>query len=197
MITRTAKTPAATNTGPLLSALQCGRVDLVLRYFEPLYIVPSIVEECHRHGAGDELRQLINVGSIVVIEDLSDEEQQRAWRIAEQIATSPYSNVPNSCHHLPEAQIMVMAARADLGCEVVLLEERAAREIGQAMGLEVTGFVGVLIKAAHEGLLVPNKIRVLLEECRSKGTRYTDALIEAAMFTSFSSLLRKLPTSGR
>ena len=181
MITRIAKTPAATNTGPLLSAFQCGRVDLVLRYFEPLYIVPSIVKECHRHGAGDELRQLINVGSVVVIEDLSDDEQQRAWHIAEQIATSPYSKVSDPCHHLPEAQIMVMATRVDLGCEAVLLEEKSAREVGQAMGLEVTGFVGVLIKAAQEGLLAPHEIRVLLEGCRSKGTRYTDALIESAM----------------
>jgi len=38
-----------------------------------------------------------------------------------------------------------------------------------------------LIKAAQEGLFFPDEIRTLLDECRSKGTRYSDALIEAAV----------------
>ncbi|MFQ6042433.1 MAG: DUF3368 domain-containing protein [Candidatus Poribacteria bacterium] len=76
---------------------------------------------------------------------------------------------------------MVIATRVNLNCEMVLLEEKAAREVGQAMGFDVTGFVGVLIKAAQEGLLLPDEIRTLLEVCRSKGTRYSDALIEATV----------------
>ena len=35
--------------------LQCGRVDLMVRTFGPIYLVDSIVEECRQHGAGDDV----------------------------------------------------------------------------------------------------------------------------------------------
>ena len=186
----TQKTPVASDTGPLLSAFQCGRVDLMVRTFGPIYLVDSIVEECRQHGAGDDIQTLIEESSAVVIGYLSDDEQRQAQELARQIAASPYSKViaaspyskvADPLHHLPEAELMIMARRCDLNCEAILLEEKAARDVAQHIGLEVTGFVGVLIQACRDGLLEPDDIRTLLHECRSRGTRYTDALIEDAV----------------
>ena len=175
------KTQIASDTGPLLSAFQCGRVDLMVQYFGPIYIVDSIVEECRQHGAGDDIQVLIEEGSVVVIGDLSNDERRQARELARQIATSPYSKVADPLHHLPEAEVMMVARRGDLNCEVILLEEKAARDVAQHIALEVTGFVGVLIQACQDRLLEHDDIRTLLYECRSRGTRYTDALIEDAV----------------
>ena len=53
------KTTVTCNTGPLISAFQCGRVDLLKRYFKTVYIAPSEVAEFEKHGAGEELDDLI------------------------------------------------------------------------------------------------------------------------------------------
>lgn len=175
------KTPVASDTGPLLSAFQCGRVDLIVRYFGPIYIVDSILEECRQHGAGDDIQTLIEDGSAVVIGDLSNGERRQAQELAQQIAISPYSNVADPFHHLPEAEVMTVAHRGDLSCEAILLEERAARDVARHMDLEVTGFVGILIRACQDGLLESDDVRMLLRRCSFMGTRYSDALIEDAV----------------
>ncbi|MFB0546090.1 MAG: hypothetical protein ACETWB_04200 [Anaerolineae bacterium] len=54
------------NTGPLISAFQCRRVDLLQRYFETTHIPESALTEFERHGAEDMVRKLIDEGFISV-----------------------------------------------------------------------------------------------------------------------------------
>jgi len=70
--------------------------------------------------------------------------------------------------------------RPESGCEVLLVEEKAAREVARELKLEITGFVGIVAKAASEGIITIEEVQCLLEMCRQKGTRYSDALIEWA-----------------
>jgi predicted nucleic acid-binding protein len=164
------------NTGPLLSAFQCSRTDFFSRYFRRIYIPVSEVEEFKRHGAGDWLQGLVEEG-LVAIEHLTAVEAMRAEQIARHIAASPLSKVRDHRHHLPEAEAMVLAQREGLGVSRILLEERAARQVAQQLGLRLTGFVGVLLMACDEQLLTPAEMRVLLGTCRKQGTRYSDDLI--------------------
>jgi len=178
-MSRTAPIPivVVSNTGPLLSAFQCNRTDLLSRYFARIYIPNSEVEEFERHGAGDRLRELIEDG-LVVVERLTAAEAAPAEQIARRIAASPLSRVRDYRHHLPEADAMVLVQREALGVSRILLEERAARQVAQQLGLPLTGFIGVLLMACDERLLTPAEMRVLLETCRQQGTRYSDDLID-------------------
>ncbi len=170
---------AVSNTGPLLSAFQCGRTDLLKRYLAVIHIPSSELEEFERHNAGEEIRSLIEEG-LVVLHPLSSEEQKRANVLAKRIAASTQAKVKDFEHHLQEAEAMVLMERSELGCEVLLVEEKAAREIARELGLEITGFVGVAARAASEGIVNAQEVRCLLETCRDQGTRYSDALIEWA-----------------
>jgi predicted nucleic acid-binding protein len=82
---------------------------------------------------------------------------------------------------VPEAQAMALMQRVELGATVILLEELAARAVAREIGLNVFGFVGVLIDAAQRGLITPEEVRQVLETCRQKGTHYSDRLIEFAV----------------
>jgi len=170
---------AVSNTGPLLSAFQCGRVDLLKLYLAVIHIPQSELMEFERHNASEEIRSLIAEG-FVVVHHLGPEECTKAEELAKNIAASVEARVKEFEHHLPEAEAMVLMRRPELGCEVLLVEEKAAREVARELKLEITGFVGIVAKAASEGIITIEEVQCLLEMCRQKGTRYSDALIEWA-----------------
>lgn len=174
------KVKAVSNTGPLISAFQCGRVDILERFYETLYIAVAQVPEFEKHGAIEDLQTLIDKGFITVVE-LTEEEKQRANTIAQRIAASRLTRDKDVRSHVPEAQAMALMQRTELQAGYVLLEEQAARLVARELGLNFTGFVGILIAAARVGLLTSDEVRAALETCRRKGTFYSDALTEEAI----------------
>jgi predicted nucleic acid-binding protein len=166
------------NTGPLISAFQCGRVDLLKRYFKTIYIALSQVAEFEKHGASEELDDLIQEGFVVLAETLTADEKDRAETLARRIAAQPSSGDPDYRNHLPEAEAMVVATRPELGCVRILLDELAARAVAEEEGLRITGFPGVVGRAGLDGLLTRNEIRHLLGLCQQQGTHYSNRLIE-------------------
>ena len=165
------------NTGPLISAFQCGRTDLLRRYFRVIHIPQSELDEFQRHNAAEEIERLIDEG-LVKVHVLTPEECRRAEEIARRIANRPSARVKEYQHHLPEAQAIVLMEREDLDADVILLDGQAVREVAAESGLPVAGFVAILVKACLEGLLSAEQIRTLLEVCQAAGTRYSNALIE-------------------
>jgi len=97
------KMVGVTNTGPLISAFQCGRVDLVKRFFSHLYISRIQVDEFVRHSAVCALNALISENFVQIL-DLREEEHQRAIVVSEKIAVSPLTKQKEPAHHLPEAE---------------------------------------------------------------------------------------------
>ena len=172
------RTTVACNTGPLISAFQCGRVDLFRRYFKTIYIASSQVAEFEKHGAGKELDDLIQEEFVVVAEALTANEKERAEMLARRIAAQPSSGDPDYRNHLPEAEVMVVAARPEFGCTLILLDELAARAVAEEEGLRLTGFPGVVGRAGLDELLTRNDIRYLLGLCQQQGTHYSNQLIE-------------------
>jgi len=172
------KTAVACNTGPLISAFQCGRVDLLKRYFKRLYIASSQVAEFEKHGAAEELDDLIREDFVVLAEALTAKEKERAEMLARRVAAQPSSGDPDYRNHLPEAEAMVVAARSELECTLILLDELAARVVAQEERLRITGFPGVVGRAGLDGLLTKEDIRHLLSLCQQQGTHYSNQLIE-------------------
>jgi predicted nucleic acid-binding protein len=168
---------AVSNTGPLISALQCGRVELLRRYSATIYIPQSELAEFERHNVKNEIQALLDEG-LLVAQDLTPDEQETAQDIARQIAGHPLTKVRDYQHHIPEAEAMVLASKEELDCDAILVEELAAREVAQALGLPVTGFVAVLVKSRLDGVLTIEEVRQALKTCQRKGTRYSNTFIE-------------------
>jgi predicted nucleic acid-binding protein len=169
---------AACNTGPLLSAFQCDGVDWLKRYLIRVYVAPVQQAEFVKHGAKDEFQTLLDERFVWTASDLSEAEKNRAMSLAEQIADQPMSNDPDLASHLPEAEMLVIAARPELECKIVLLDEKAARTVASELGFRVTGFPGILARAGLDDLLAKGEIRRMLRQCQQQGTHYSNALIE-------------------
>jgi len=110
MLDSSGKIVVISNTGPLISAFQCGRIDLLKHYFEAIYIPESELEEFRRHGADKTIRQLISEG-LVIVERLTADEKAQARQIARSIAESAFARIKDYEHHLPEAEAMVLMNR--------------------------------------------------------------------------------------
>ncbi|MBU0493088.1 MAG: hypothetical protein KKA73_25580 [Chloroflexi bacterium] len=173
-----AKTVVACNTGPLISAFQCGRVDILKRYFRIIYIAPSQVTEFAMHGAAAALDDLVQEGFVMLAEALTGDERTRAEILARRIAAQSLSGDPDYRSHLPEAEAMVVAARPELGCTLILLDELAARAVAEEEELRITGFPGVVGQAGLDGLLTKDDIRHVLGLCQQQGTHYSNQLVK-------------------
>lgn len=167
---------AVSNTGPLISAFQSGRVDILRQLYDAILIPDTELAEFEKHGAGDEIGELIACG-FVVVHALTDAEQQAARAIADAIARSLFSKDREAAHHYPEAEAMVLMSRSASPAREILLDELAARAIAQERGAPVVGFAGVLIRASWQGLLSAESVRDALVMCQRQGTHYSDQFI--------------------
>jgi len=183
-ITVVNKIVAVSNTGPLISAFQCTRIDLLKRYFSAIYITSSELTEFDKHGWGEDIRKLIDEGFVVVFVDLTEGEKKQAEQVAKRIAADQASGDPEWRNHLPEAEAMVlMQQRTHLMIEQILLDEKAARNVAKELGLRMTGFPGVIGRAGQDRLLTKGEIRRLLKTCQQQGTHYSDRLIQTVVQT--------------
>lgn len=171
---------AVSDTGPLISAFQCNRIDLLWRYFVRIHLPPPVMTELEQHGARDEVQQLL-AQDLFRVEYLSAQEATQAKQIAKQIASFPSTKIRDHTHHLPEAQAIVLMQRPNLRADRILLEEEAARQIADNLNIPITGFIGVLLLACADGHLSPKEMQDLLETCRQQGTRYSNLLVAEAV----------------
>lgn len=155
------------NTGPMISALQCDRMPILRQFYDVIHIPASELPEYEKHGAGQEIQALIESGFIVVHDDLTASEKEAAQAIAEEISTSPVSRDKEPSHDYPEAEAMEL-----------LIDELAAREVAQRQGIAMVGFPGILIRACKQGLMTPEEVRDALQECQRQGTHYSIQFIE-------------------
>jgi predicted nucleic acid-binding protein len=169
---------AISNTGPLVSAFQCGRLELLKIYFLVVYVTISEINELNNLGWISDINKAISNNDIIVIESLTGLEQKEAEQIAKQIATK--STDPNWKSHITEAEAMALARqRKELMIDTVLLDEKAARDVAKSLELQYIGFPGILGRAGTDGLLTKSEIYQLLKTCQSQGTHYRDSLIES------------------
>ena len=178
------KIRAVSNTGPLISAFQSRMTYLLKRYFSVIYITASELVEFEKHGWIDDIQSLINDGLVIVVEKLLPQEKMFAEQIAKRIAEDPSSGDPKWINHLPEAEAMaLMKNRFNLMIEFILLDEKAARNVAKELGLNITGFPGIIGRAGMEGLINEDEIRKMLKICQQQGTHYSNKLIETVAQT--------------
>jgi predicted nucleic acid-binding protein len=169
---------AISNTGPLVSAFQCGRLDILRIYFLVIYITKSEINELDNLGWRSDIDKAISNNDVTVIESLTKLEQEEAEQIAKKIALKSTDPIWES--HLTEAEAMALASqRRELMIDTILLDEKAARDVAKGFGLQYIGFPGILGRAGTDRLLTKNEIYQLLKTCQNQGTHYSDNLIES------------------
>jgi predicted nucleic acid-binding protein len=166
---------AMSNTGPLISAFQSDSYNLIAALFGTVHTSEACMTELVGHGWEEAVAQC---GSRLVSHELTVSEAGHTAELAKRIAAHPASKDPEPNHHLGEAEVMVLAQQPEFGGAVLLLDELAARAVATEIGLDISGFAGVLLLAVEEGLLSAEEVRERLERCRREGTHYSAAFID-------------------
>ena len=100
------------------------------------------------------------------------------WIIRHRVTQQPLVDVLRL--ELDAGEAEALACALELRADLILLDERRAREVAQRLGLRFIGLLGVLIEAQRQQRLP--RIRPVLDDLRQKaGFWMTDALYQRVL----------------
>ena len=143
--------PAVSNTSPVLILAVVGRLSLLRQQFGEIRIPSAVLEELR---VGEDLP-----GSQSVREAM-----EKGWLRVEEVKDLTFVQVLQRDLDSGEAEAIALALQVK--AEWTLLDEREGRRVAKSLGLKVTGVLGILRRAWHEGEL-PSLQREM-EELREK-----------------------------
>ena len=149
---------AVLNTTPLNYLLQIGHADLLPQLYGRV-LVPGAVQQELTHPRAPEL--------------------VRAWATApsawlEVVSVAVLPDPALAALHLGEREALALAQ--EVGADLLVIDERAARQEAQRRGLKVTGTLGVLDTAAARGFL---DLRSALERLQQTSFHISAALLQS------------------
>lgn len=148
------------NSTPLIALSIVGRLNLLPALLDDVVIPASVHEEVVGEGRG-------RPGSA----EVSEAEWLTVRRPQE---TSP---LPAEVMGLDQGEIDVILLAQEVEADWVLIDEKLARQIAKAVGLQVRGTLGVLLAAYRTGLLSrEDSLRAVRELARSS-VRLSDRLV--------------------
>jgi predicted nucleic acid-binding protein len=130
--------PVVSNTSPLLNLAVIGHLDLLRQQFGEVWIPPGVVGEL-RVGEGLP-------GSAPVAEAI-----EAGWIQVTQVADQAL--VSTLQRELDQGEAEAIALALQVQAARVLLDEREGRRVAKMLGLQVTGVLGVLLRAREAGHL--------------------------------------------
>ena len=161
---------AVSNSSPLIGLSRVGRLEVLPALYDPVWIPPAVQREVVSAGqsrAGSpEVAAAIAAGWLQVVEP-SDAALLARLRVDLDPGES-------------EAIALALTTRPD----VLVIDENKGRKIAADYGLVITGTVGLLTKAAQEGII--DTLQADLNRLRSAGFRISDRLYQQALRASRS-----------
>jgi predicted nucleic acid-binding protein len=142
------------NATPLISLSLINQLGLLKALYGQVYIPHAVYEEVVTKGKGRPGAQEVAQADWIVVSEVPE------------VALGTVQPQPTALH---AGEIEAMELALWLQAELVILDERLARKIAEAQGLNIVGTVGILKHARDRGLLAD--LKGALEELRSSGIR--------------------------
>jgi predicted nucleic acid-binding protein len=145
------------NTGPLIALAACGQLELLHSLHSRVIVPEPVFAELQR---GHLVLDAVNVS------------------LPEWVEVMPLQAPPSALLQaiLDEGEASVISLAAEIGCRLVVIDERRGRKVARLQGLEVTGTVGLLLRAKRKGLIT--EVKPLIETMRSRGIWFSNRLVE-------------------
>ena len=143
------------NTTPLLALSSIGQLDLLRQVFGTVNVAKSVADECSEGG-----RIVVPELSTVDWIQLQPDEDTTSLPVLFELDRG-------------EKQTLLLAMRQKAG--LVLMDERLGRRMAEYLGLQVTGTLGILLKAKATGL-IPSFLNATME-MKKQGMFFNPALI--------------------
>jgi predicted nucleic acid-binding protein len=152
------------NTSPITSLAAISRLDL-LRSLYGTVTIPQAVY--------DELTSLLDQPG-------GAEAQSFPWILTR--GARDRTLVESLLAELDQGEAEAIALALETPADLLLIDERIGRAAAQRFGLKVTGTVGVLVEAKHQGLIV--SVKAILDDLMDRGRFRVSASLYRAVLTS-------------
>lgn len=148
---------AIADTSPLHYLIMIGEVNLLPRLFNRIVIADAIVAELRAEGAPLQVREWI--------------EQAPDWL---EVVPTP-QNIPDVLQALHPGEKAAIVLALERRSNVLIVDEKAARQAAQRLGIQVTGVIGLLKIAAKRQLIEPPNV---VQKLQQTNFRVSSQLLE-------------------
>ena len=146
------------NTSPIINLACIRQLNLLRQIYGQITIPEAVFTEIAITGVG---------------EPGAEEVQREPWIVRHSVTQPALVKVLRL--ELDAGEAEALAGALELNADLVLLDERRAREVAQRLGLRFIGLLGVLIEAKRQQRLA--RLQPVLDDLRQKaGFWITDAL---------------------
>jgi len=122
--------PVVSNSTPLIHLAKIDKLDLLKEFFGEVFIPEAVYRECVLEGKGSEDSKLIEKADWIKVVRIKAETLKRSLML-----------------ELDEGESGAIVLALEVNSELLLIDDYDGREIARALGLKVTGTIGVLLKA--------------------------------------------------
>lgn len=143
------------NTTPFIALSSIGELELLPKVFDKIHVAESVIKECGEGGR-------------ILVPDL----RSLNWVVP--VADEASTGLP-ILFELDRGEKQTILLAKNLGASRVLIDERMGRRVAEYLGLNVTGTLGVLVKAKSLGLIA--SFHEAAQAMRSQGIHYNAGLI--------------------
>ena len=150
------------NTTPLIGLALLCRFDLLKTLFREITMPSAVYNEIVVKGAG-------RIGANELANSVND-----GWVHVKDVLSTPVLAALKV--DLDEGESEAIALALEQHTDLLLMDERKGRAKAKALGLEVTGTIGILLLARENGIAID--LRSELEQLRNHGFRIGDSLIQ-------------------
>ncbi len=152
------------DTSPISNLVTIGRLPILREVFAEIVVPPSV---------NDEILALDQFGI-----DLTDYTSATWIKAIQPIDTRKVRSLETKLDR-GEAQAIVVAL--EIGCDLLLMDERLGTSIARSEGLRTIGLLGVLVRAKELGII--ESVRALLSELRDTAGFWIDDELERAVLS--------------
>jgi len=133
------------------------KLDLLKEFFGEVFIPEAVYRECVLEGKGSEDSKLIEKADWIKVVRIKDETLKKSLML-----------------ELDEEESEAIVLALEVNSELLLIDDYDGREIARALGLKVTGTIGVLLKAKFQGKIT--NLKEELEKLKKTGFWLSDEL---------------------
>jgi predicted nucleic acid-binding protein len=144
------------NTTPIIALSSIERLTLLPQLFGEIHLVTEVIDECA-------------MGGPIVVPAL----QELSW--IKSVQSTPVQN-SSVLLELDKGEKHTLDMACKLKADWVIIDEKIGRNMAEYLGLQVTGTLGVLLKAKQQGLIASFLDSVLAMQ--AQGIYYQSALIK-------------------
>ena len=157
--------PTVSDTSPILHLARIGRLDLLREQFGQLHIPPAVQKELRalsQNPADAEIKSVLNE-SWLVLTPLKSSVLARRLQL-----------------ELDDGESEAIALALEISAGTVLMDEHEGRQVALHLGLNITGVMGILIRAKKMGRI--SAIALEIEKLRRQANFFlSKKLIQQAL----------------